>query len=249
MLIHHGAARGDLQNSRLAWSLAGIAGALNTAGFSAAGLYTSNMTGNASSAADHLALAETGVAFGYLALLGMFVSGAALSSLLINAGRRRGMAAIYALSILAEAALLTGLACADLLVTGTARETLLAYGLSFLMGLQNAVVTRISDARVRTTHITGMATDIGIELGNLADLAWHRAPASGDGSPSGYDAAKLRLHGFTVVAFVGGGVFGVMAYRNLGPLFLFAVAAILLCIALPNLRRRGPVDWPRDRTG
>jgi uncharacterized membrane protein YoaK (UPF0700 family) len=33
----------------------------------------------------------------------------------------------------------------------------------FLMGLQNAVVTRISNARVRTTHVSGTATDIGIE--------------------------------------------------------------------------------------
>lgn len=248
MLIRFGATRGDRQDMVLAWSLAGIAGALNTAGFSAAGLYTSNMTGNASSAAEHLAAAEIGVACGYLALLAMFVSGATLSSLLINAGRRRDMAAIYALSILAEAALLTGLGCADILSTGPGRETLLAYGLSFLMGLQNAVVTRISDARVRTTHVTGLATDIGIELGNLADLALHRA-RSGDERPSGYDAAKLRLHGCTVVAFVGGGVFGVVAYRSLGPVFLFAVAALLLCIALPNLRRGGVAGGTEPRAG
>ena len=36
--------------------------------------------------------------------------------------------------------------------------------------LQNAVVTHISDARVRTTHVSGMATDIGIELGTAFDI-------------------------------------------------------------------------------
>jgi uncharacterized membrane protein YoaK (UPF0700 family) len=44
------------------------------------------------------------------------------------------------------------------------RGSILILGLSFLMGIQNAVVPRISDARVRTTHVSGMSTDIGIEF-------------------------------------------------------------------------------------
>ncbi|MGO8462711.1 DUF1275 family protein, partial [Rhizobium ruizarguesonis] len=47
---------------------------------------------------------------------------------------------------------------------------MLVPGLAFLMGLQNAVVKRISDARVRTTHVSGMATDLGIELGIAFDI-------------------------------------------------------------------------------
>jgi uncharacterized membrane protein YoaK (UPF0700 family) len=39
--------------------------------------------------------------------------------------------------------------------------------LCFIMGLQNATVTKISGARIRTTHVTGMITDVGIELGKL----------------------------------------------------------------------------------
>lgn len=105
-----------------------------------------------------------------------------------------------------------------------AREQLLAYGLSFLMGLQNAVVTRISNARVRTTHITGMVTDIGSELGNLVDLAWHRRSQRENDEASDYDEGRLWLHGFTVISFVGGGGFGVLAYKKFGPTFLFGAA-------------------------
>ncbi len=235
MLIHLGEARDSRADRYLAWSLAGIAGALNTAGFYAAGLYSSNMTGNISAAADHLALADLGVAATYLALVATFISGAAVSSLLINAGRRRRTTGIYALSILAEAVLLTGLASADLWLTGRAREQLLAYGLSFLMGLQNAVVTRISNARVRTTHITGMVTDIGIELGNLVDLAWHRRSQRESDEASDYNEGKLWLHGFTVISFVGGGVFGVLAYKKFGPTFLFGAALLLLMLALSGI--------------
>ena len=150
MLIQTGEARDDAADRRLAWSLAGIAGALNAAGFYAVGVFSSNMTGNVSSLADRLALANVAGGMPYLGLVATFVSGAAVSAMLVNAGRRRGLAGIYAMSVLAEAVLLTGLAAADLWLTGAGRAALLAFGLSFVMGLQNAVVTRISNARVRT---------------------------------------------------------------------------------------------------
>ena len=239
MLTREGNARDGRADSRLAWSLAGIAGALNTASFYAAGLYASNMTGNVSALADHLALVDLGVAGTYLALVLTFMSGAAVSALLINAGRRRDVAGIYAFSIFAEAVLLAVLACADLWVTGSPHGFLLAYGLSFLMGLQNAVVTRISNARVRTTHVTGMVTDIGIELGNLLDVAWHRsARYGGRGTTAVFDGEKLRLHGFTVLSFLGGGLVGVIAYRRFGPYLLFAAAVLLLLLALPGVLSR-----------
>ena len=119
--------------------------------------------------------------------------------------------------------------------------------LSLPMGLQNAVVTRISHARVRTTHVTGMVTDIGIELGNLLDLAvtgraWRRLD-SRDGEAE-YSAGKLLPHGVTVLSFLGGGV---LAYRRLGPLFLFGAALLLLLIALPGVIRRGESPVPRHK--
>ncbi len=239
MLTREGDARDGRADARLAWSLAGIAGALNTASFYAADLYASNMTGNVSALADHLALGDLRLASTYLSLVVTFIAGAAVSALLINAGRRRGIAGIYAFSIFTEALLLAGLACLALGLTGSARGVLLAYGLSFLMGLQNAVVTRISNARVRTTHVTGMVTDIGIELGNLLDVAWHRRAGHGlRGTTAVYNGDKLRLHGFTVLSFLGGGVFGLLAYRRIGPYFLFGAAVLLVLLALPGVLSR-----------
>ena len=248
MLIQSGDTRDGGADRRLAWSLAGIAGALNAAGFYAVGVFSSNMTGNVSSLADHLALADLAAAAPYLGLVATFVSGAAVSAVLINAGRRRRMAHIYALSILAEAVLLTGLASADLWLTGAGRAALLAYGLSFLMGLQNAVVTRISNARVRTTHVTGMVTDIGIELGNLLDLAWRRRPGVRDAEAE-YNADKLLLHGVTVLSFLGGGISGVLAYLRLGPLFLFGAAFLLFLLALPGVVGKDTTLLPRHKAG
>ena len=247
MLIRLGDARSVGVDRHLGWTLAAIAGALNASGFYAVGLYSSNMTGNISSLADHVALADLRLAATYLALVAIFVLGAGVSALLINAGRRRRIASIYAFSILAEAVLLTGLGCADLWLSGTGHDPLLAYGLSFLMGLQNAVVTRISNARVRTTHVTGMLTDIGIELGNLADLLVHRAGRHGHEEAAAFNKEKLWLHSLTVAAFLIGGIIGVLAYRQIGAYLLFATAAVLFLLGLSGIiaKRLGQAD-PRN---
>jgi uncharacterized membrane protein YoaK (UPF0700 family) len=208
---------------------------LNAAGFYADDLYSSNMTGNVSALAGRLAFGDVRVAATYLALVVTFILGAAVSALLISAGRRRHVAGIYAVSIFVEAVLLALLAGADLWLSGLAREAALAYGLSFVMGLQNAVVTRISNARVRTTHVTGMVTDIGIELGHLVDLAWRQPADTAD-----YNAEKLRLYGFTVLSFLIGGVFGVIAYRAIGPYFLLVAALLLFLIAWVGSHARVP---------
>ena len=44
---------------------------------------------------------------------------------------------------------------------------ILAFSLLFSMGMQNSLVTKISNATVRTTHLTGLFTDLGIELSQL----------------------------------------------------------------------------------
>ena len=131
--------------------------------------------------------------------------------------------------MVAEAALLTLLGCAGIWLPASTRGPVLVFGLSFLMGLQNAIVTRISDARVRTTHISGMATDIGIELGCLVDLALRHGSVAE--ARAYWD--KLGLHGITIFSFCAGGVLGVMAYKAVGALLLLGAAAVLFSIAIP----------------
>ncbi|WP_131113772.1 YoaK family protein [Lichenihabitans psoromatis] len=241
MLILEGDARNGRIDRRLACTLALVAGALNSAGFYAVGFFSANMTGNVSILADHVALGDLLRGLFYLAIVATFVVGALVSTLLISVGRRRSMAGIYAVSIVAEAVLLTGLGCADLLLPDGERGPILIFGLSFLMGLQNAVVTRISNARVRTTHISGMATDIGIELGTLVDHAWRRGPPE-EAMPV---LEKLRLHAATVLSFCLGGVGGVVAYKAFGSGLLFGAAAVLFAVALPGLMKL----WGRGSGG
>jgi uncharacterized membrane protein YoaK (UPF0700 family) len=234
MLISQGAARNERINLNLACSLALIAGALNAAAFYAVGFFAANMTGNVSALSDHLATAQWGPGLFFLAIVVTFIVGAAVSSLLINAGRRRGIAGIYAYSILLEACLLALLGLADIWLLTVWRPPLLTLGLAFLMGLQNATVTRISDARVRTTHVSGMATDIGIELGIAIDILRGREPDA----HAAENRARLKLHAWTIAAFLLGGVIGVIVYRAIGGYLLLVCAALLLLISIGGIRNR-----------
>ncbi len=242
MLIQQGEGRSFKADQGLAWWLAGVAGALNTAGLYAVGMFSANMTGNVSAFADRFGVGAFFSALPYFGLVLVFIAGAATSTLLINLGRRRGMARIYALNIMAEACLLAALGCADYYLPALVRGATLAFGLSFVLGLQNAVVTRISNARVRTTHVTGMVTDIGIEIANLFE---HRGSASAEASEN---RSKLTLHLQTVASFVAGGIIGVVAYRRVGAALLLAASAILAVLALRALIRAGQPSRPSLQT-
>ena len=243
MLVRQGDARNHEADRSLACSLAGVAGALNAVGFYKVGLYSSHMTGTISTLADRLALGEFAAALGCAGVVACFVAGAMVSALLANEGHRRGLASIYALSILAEAVLLALLAAADAWLPEVQQGIAFVFGMSFLMGLQNAVVTRISNARIRTTHVTGMVTDIGIELGNLLDIALQRRRRS----EARANIDKLGLHLPTVASFLAGGITGVFAYRALGPFMLLTISAALAGLALPGIlaaRRPSPGSGP-----
>lgn len=224
----------DNADRRLAWSLATIAGAVNGAGFYVAGHYTSHMTGTISLLSDALALGDLEQSAVALAVIASFVAGAAVSTVLINRAQRRLPNGAYAFSLLAEAALLFLGGLIEVLAPEPMRAPLLILSLSFIMGLQNAIVTRVSNARVRTTHVTGMVTDIGIELGQLLD----RRLSPRDDGVAAADRRKLALHIPTVCGFLVGGILGVIGYRMIGALLLPVAGSLLIAIAVPAITRR-----------
>jgi uncharacterized membrane protein YoaK (UPF0700 family) len=227
-----GSERTERANRHLARFLAGIAGAANAGGFLAVRQYTSHMSGIVSAMADHIAVGSVQLALSGLTAVLAFLLGAFLTTLGVRWARRREMESVYALPLMAEALLLvifglTGRVFSGGYVLGT---VLL---LCFTMGLQNAIVTKISDAVIRTTHLTGMVTDLGIALGRIAS----REP----GAPITDELQRLRLLGSLIVLFFLGGVVGALGFRHVGFLFTLPLAALLILLAampvLDDIRR------------
>ncbi|WP_394181740.1 YoaK family protein [Yoonia maritima] len=227
MLIKVGDARTPNIDLVLAGLLSSVAGALNAVGFLIAGSFTANMTGNISAFSDHIANGAIPIAFSFLGLVVAFICGASMAALAIQAGERKHIRSVYALAVAAEAIILLLVGTTLVMSSATEHEISLVITLSFIMGLQNAVTTMISRARVRTTHVSGMATDIGIELAALVGSETSRRAV----------VPKLWLHSLTLACFTSGGFCGALLFQIVGSwLFIFA-ATLLLLIAVPEIFR------------
>lgn len=221
-------------NRLLGGILAFNAGAVNAGGFLVVAMYTSHMTGFASQLADNLVLGNMSLVFNAIGALLAFTCGAAFTAVQVNWARQHGLRSEYALPLLVEALLLLlfGLMGATLNRQTPFAVPLTVLVLSFIMGLQNAVVSKISSSQIRTTHMTGIVTDIGIELGKL--FYWNRT-----GSP--YESRvranhiKLQLLGTLLGAFIGGGVFGAAGFKYVGFVWVIPLALLLLGLCLPPL--------------
>jgi uncharacterized membrane protein YoaK (UPF0700 family) len=222
-------------NLHLGVLLAFVAGALNAGGFLAIGQYTSHMTGIVSSAADNLVLGNIALAVTAALSLLSFIAGAATTALLVNYSKRGSGKNVYAAPLKIEAVLLLvfGLVGATLQPHEIIGISLTAILLCYMMGLQNALVTKISNAEIRTTHVTGLVTDIGIELGKL--MYWNRTHAASNHTVLA-NRTRLRVHGLLVVSFFVGGVVGALGFKYAGFASTIPLALPLVAMSLaPSL--------------
>jgi uncharacterized membrane protein YoaK (UPF0700 family) len=221
-------------NRLLGALLAFNAGAINAGGFLVVGMYTSHMTGFASMISDMLVLGSFTVAIGATGVLLAFVAGAACTAVLVNWARQNHLRSEYALPLLLEAGLLLvfGLLGATLNRQTPFAVPLTVLVLAFTMGLQNALMSTISASQIRTTHMTGVITDMGIELGKL--FYWNQGARPPELQVRA-NRIKLRLHAMLLGAFMAGGVVGAAGFKYLGFVWVLPMAGLLLLMSLPPL--------------
>lgn len=163
--------------ARLAISLAWIAGYVNILTFITCGAMTSHVSGTASLLGKDVAEGRLTLGLYAAFLLAMFFAGTLISGTCTEVGHRRGWNSIYVLPISIESLLLIIFSVGIFFHNPQQLETHAAlYWISgsacAAMGLQNATITRISSGVVRTTHVTGVLTDTGLEL--IQYLFWVR---------------------------------------------------------------------------
>jgi len=217
---------------RLGLVLSFVAGATNAGGFLAVGRYTSHMTGIVSSVADDVVLGHLDLALAGLACLMAFLLGAMCTAIMVNWGLRQHLRSSYSLPLMLEsvALLVFGLFGAAIAAWSQVFLPVTVVLLCFIMGLQNAVITKISKAEIRTTHITGLVTDIGIELGKWVYLNRLHEP-----SPVKANRERLRIQTGLVMGFLLGGLLGAMGFKHWGYVTTVPLAGLLWLLSLRPL--------------
>ena len=148
--------------------------------------------------------------------------GSFVSNLLVEIISKTSDRLIYIIPIIIESTILFYLAVFGQFLIAQ-NPDLVAYSLLFAMGLQNSLVTTISNAAVRTTHLTGLFTDLGIEL---SQLLFYKQK---DQKDKLYSSIKLRL---TIIAFFFiGGLLGGVFYSTI-KLYVLAIAATVLIVGI-----------------
>lgn len=219
MFRQKGKSRTYKQNKKIAALLSLIAGIVNVTGILAVMELTTNVTGHFGFLVEHAFKLEFSESLAYFLYVLFFFLGSFVSSLFIEVVAKVNDRYTYVIPTIMEIMILSALAIygESLLATN---PKLIAYTLLFAMGLQNALVTLISNTIVRTTHLTGLFTDLGIEVSQL--LFYHTR----SNKIKLLSSINLRL--IIIFNFFLGGVVGGVFYALFGFYVLFIPVALLM---------------------
>jgi uncharacterized membrane protein YoaK (UPF0700 family) len=252
MFRREGPSRDPIKSAILAGYLAFVAGFVNSGGFVLINSFTSHVTGSVGRLANDIAMADGLAALSAALLVLSFFFGAFSASLIIEGSPEHRVPFAYGVALLVEGLLLTLFVA--LAGASTAHHPRLhdaqAALLCFALGMQNSLVTRLSGAVIRTTHLTGVVTDLGIEaarwyrfyrskLRALPLLLHGREPTT---QPS---ATRSLLLGVIVVAFVAGAIFGALLTRHTSRWAMgFPAIAVFLASGFAFSQRNAPQSVP-----
>lgn len=221
MFRHKGKGRTFQHNLKLASLLSCVAGMVNSIGVFSVHTLTTNVTGHFAYFSEQFFLEDYAYAFTYLLYIFAFLSGAFVSGLVMELAAKRQSHSSYMIPIVIEVAILSmvGLSFFNGTQLTPVYSKFVSVSLLFAMGLQNALVTRVSMSVVRTTHLTGLFTDLGIELSQL--LSNRTLP-----KPMLLKSIFLKL--MIIGGFFTGGITGGWLYQYFKLQTLFLPVIILL---------------------
>ena len=206
MFRHQGKSRTLKHNLRIATILSFVAGIVNVSGFLAFKQLTTNVTGHFALFINDVANLDFWKGTIFFLYIFSFLFGSFVSSFLIEKYRKNKKLNVFVVPTIIE--------CLILITVGLLSDfTVINYPnliiclLLFAMGLQNSFVTKISNAVVRTTHLTGLFTDLGIDLSLIL------FPKSEQQKEKLKANIKLRI--YIILFFFAGGLMAGFLYSRL----------------------------------
>jgi uncharacterized membrane protein YoaK (UPF0700 family) len=215
-------------NLSLAILLSFTAGAVNVAGFFAFTVLTTNVTGHVANLARLLVEGDTKVANHVEIWILCFFSGTFISSFTIDLLKKKNSRYTSSVPIIFELGILLFFA-----VFGGAYYKVISLEafvgmLLFTMGMQNAIVSVVSGSVVRTSHLTGMFTDLGINLSRLIFASEEEKLLLN---------RKITLHLMIVIFFFLGGISGGFLFNRVKfEAFFLPVSVLVLALLYDFLR-------------
>lgn len=189
--------------------IAGLVNSIGLLGFQHQSI--SHLSGTATLLGTGLINTSFSDIFHLVLILFSFLIGSAISGLFLRGGSLK-LGRNYSLLLSMEAILLVA---SIFLLT---QELYFGHYLaSAACGLQNALATTYSGAVVRTTHVTGIFTDLGLMIG---------ARLRGEA----FDRRKALLFSLIIIGFIVGGTLGAYSFSFLA--FYALVIPAILCILL-----------------
>lgn len=217
-----------LQNLQLGGITAFAAGMTNVASLIAFFAFTSNITGHYAILAEEIAKGhwhQVGVVFIWIFL---FFAGSFFSNFLVINSAKLSNYLSHAIPITLEfACLITVGIYGHYFYKETLSETefLVAF-LLFAMGLQNGLVASISNGAVKTTHLTGLTTDLGISISMFTKEKFRKRREL---------RGKIKLLLTIAFFFLFGGVISGLLFLQIGFLTFFFIAAVIAFVLLYDL--------------
>lgn len=226
MLRHIGLKRTFAHNLRIASFLSFVAGGINVIGFIMIGTFTTNVTGHFALFSNEIVEINISKALIYFTYVFSFFFGSFISAIIVESILRKGPSNRLILPLITQSAIFF-LLTLYLHYYQNVSVDLVACVLLFSMGLQNSLVTIISKSIVRTTHLTGLFTDLGIELGQMLFRKTNYKKTKL------LSSVKLRLN--IILFFFLGGVFFGIIYSFVNYQSLTVCGIILLSVILYDI--------------
>ncbi len=168
MFRHKGKNRTFIHNLRLATLLSFVAGVVNITGVMSVKTLTTNITGHFAYFAEEIMRKDFAAAITFFVFTLIFLLGAFTSNFISEYVAKSNSNFSHIIPIALEILILAIVASFESPMSLDNLEgKFLASAMLFAMGIQNSLVTKISQSTVRTTHLTGLFTDLGIELSQL----------------------------------------------------------------------------------
>ena len=216
------------ENLMLASSTAFISGVTNVIGVVAFLATTANVTGHVANLAKNIVENN----YHEMVVLGiwvfMFLFGAFVSNFIVQVFREKSQYRAHTITMFIEIVVLLAVAFyGDVLYRETDLEREIVIGaILFSIGLQNSLVSNISGGLIKSSHLTGLFTDLGSELAE-----WLFTAQCSRAVVTNKLYVRFAILGFYILGGLAGGYF----FNKFDLAIFYAIPVILLTIIYYDL--------------